>query len=198
MKKLIKRILRESVNQMIVEEQLLTESYVCNPGTQGTSCSDFGHIWCDFAAGAAHGCGVACCLCVTPKQCNQAGTNEDCVPKGMVREPGNNSPACPEPSTDKLNVKSRDRLKVPMSRDNDKMMREVEDLELEPSLAKGRARCYKCFEMPHGGRCKRQQFTNGKCDGGWTSSRKCERKCKKRHGMVRGPSEPSTPKRIKY
>jgi hypothetical protein len=197
MKKLIKRILRESVNQMIVEEQLLTENKICNPGTEGTSCSDWGHIWCQFAEGARHGHGGGC-FCVTPKQCNQWGTNEVC---DMVRAP--NSPACKpgggkqlKPLTDKL--KSRDRLNVPMSRDNDKMMREREDLELEPSLERAKKRCYKCFgkilQSGRGiGRCKQQQFDlNGKCVDGWKSLNKCNRKCKKKWMDNRGPSEPLT------
>ncbi len=199
----LRKIIRESIKEMMGEKQPLNEIQNCNPGTEGTSCSSSNHIWCQFADGASHSIYSGGCFCVTPAQCNQFGSNEVC---DNVVNP--NSPACNpgrgkevKPSTDKL--KSRDRRSNdPMSRDNDKMMREIEDLELEPSsdpLARPDKACYKCFGFVRSnGRgvasCKKQQFDlNGKCPDGWKSHSKCMKKCRKKWDTGKiGPSSPTS------
>jgi|9_EtaG_2_1085328.scaffolds.fasta_scaffold29851_2 hypothetical protein len=143
-------------------KQKLNEAFYCRPGSAGTSCGG-GKIWCEVAQDSGYGEG---CFCRNPRWCDQNGTNPTCS-DGRVATNGSCAGGGGRPGRGNTLEPTRRRG-----------MNEAEE-----------ASCYECMynDIAAGGQgryaCQKQQRdANGKCPGGYSSLKKCQRRCKPKFG----------------
>ena len=138
-------------------KQPLNEMIYCTNPPAGASCGG-GKIWCEVAQDSGYGQG---CFCRNSSWCDQNGTNPECG--------GGKTRAADGSCTGGKGKPGRGNALEPTRR---RGMNEAED-----------ASCYKC--MYSGRRYtyqKQQRSANGKCNDGYRSLRKCQRKCKGNSG----------------
>ena len=132
-------------------KQRLNEVKNCEQGTAGTSCGG-GKIWCEVEQSSGYGQG---CWCRNPKWCDQNGTNPTCS-DGKTAVDGSCAGGGGKPGIGNALEPTRRRG-----------MNEAEE-----------ASCYKCMYSGRAFACQKQQRdANGKCNDGYSSLRKCQRKC---------------------
>ena len=138
-------------------KQPLNEMIYCTNPPAGASCGG-GKIWCEVAQDSGYGQG---CFCRNSSWCDQNGTNPECG--------GGKTRAADGSCTGGKGKPGRGNALEPTRR---RGMNEAED-----------ASCYKCMYSGRRYTCQKQQRSaNGKCNDGYRSLRKCQRKCKGNSG----------------
>ena len=138
-------------------KQPLNEMIYCTDPPAGASCGG-GKIWCEVAQDSGYGQG---CFCRNSSWCDQNGTNPECG--------GGKTRAADGSCTGGKGKPGRGNALEPTRR---RGMNEAED-----------ASCYKCMYSGRRYTCQKQQRSaNGKCNDGYRSLRKCQRKCKGNSG----------------
>ena len=137
-------------------KQKLNEAFYCRPGSAGTSCGG-GKIWCEVAQDSGYGEG---CFCRNPRWCDQNGTNPTCS-DGRVATNGSCAGGGGRPGRGNTLEPTRRRG-----------MNEAEEVP-----------CYKCMYNGRNFVCQQQQLdANNKCNDGYKSLKKCQRRCKPKFG----------------
>ena len=138
-------------------KQPLNEMIYCTNPPAGSGCGG-GKIWCEVAQDSGYGQG---CFCRNSSWCDQNGTNPECG--------GGKTRAADGSCTGGKGKPGRGNALEPTRR---RGMNEAED-----------ASCYKCMYSGRRYTCQKQQRSaNGKCNDGYRSLRKCQRKCKGNSG----------------
>ena len=142
-------------------KQPLNERIYCTNPPAGSGCGG-GKIWCEVAQDSGYGEG---CFCRNPRWCDQNGTNPVCS-DGRVATNGSCAGGGGRPGRGNTLEPTRRRG-----------MNEAEE-----------APCYECMYLAiddENGRytCQKQQRdANGRCPGGYSSLRKCQRRCEPKFG----------------
>jgi len=132
-------------------KQQLNEAINCINPPAGASCGG-GKIWCEVEQSSGYGQG---CFCRNPKWCDQNGTNPTCS-DGKTAVDGSCAGGGGKPGIGNALEPTRRRG-----------MNEAEE-----------ASCYKCMYSGRSFACQKQQLdANGKCNDGYKSLKKCQRKC---------------------